>query len=59
MTDSLAFNNRLTSLTFDRNIQPNVRHQIIYSHLGECTRVPWELETLMVITLTLVNGPHH
>ena len=28
-------------------------------HLVDCTRVPWESLTLMVISLALVNGSHH
>ena len=54
-----CFRNRFTSLTFDRNIPLGVRHQNIYSHLVDCTRVPWESLTLMVISLALVNGSHH
>ena len=55
----LSFNNRFTSLTFDRKIQPSVRRQIIYSHSEECTGVSWESSTLMVISLALVNVFHH
>ena len=55
----LAFNNRFTSYKFDRNIQSSVRHQIIYSHSGDCTRLPWESLTSMVISLALINGSHH
>ena len=53
------FRHRFTSLTFDWNIWLSVRHKIIYSHSGYCTRVPWESSTPMVISLTLVNGSHH
>ena len=59
MTYFLYFNNRLTSLTFDLNIQPSVRNQNIYSHSEECTGVPWGSLTSMVISLALVNGFHH
>ena len=59
MTNFLAFDNRFTSLTYDRKIQPSVRHQSIYLHSEECTGVPWESLTLMVISLALVNGSHH
>jgi hypothetical protein len=34
----------------------NVRLQLIYSHSLDCTRVPWESLTSLVISLTLVNG---
>ena len=50
---------RFTSLTFDRQNQLGVRHQDTYSHSVDCTRVPWESLTLMVISLALVNGSHH
>ena len=50
---------RFTSLTFDRQNRLGVRHQDIYSHSVDCTRVPWESLTLMVISLALVNGSHH
>ena len=50
---------RFTSLTFDRQNRLGVRHQDIYSHLVDGTRVPWESLTLMVISLALVNGSHH
>ena len=56
---SSHFRLKFTSLTFDRWIQLSVRHQIIYSHLGDCTRVPWESSTSMVISLALVNGSYH
>ena len=35
------------------------RHQDIYSHLVDCTRVPWESLTSMMISLALVNSSHH
>ena len=50
---------RFTSLTFDRQSRLGVRHQDIYSHSADSTRVPWESLTLMVISLALVNGSHH
>ena len=31
----------------------------MYSHSVDCTRVPWESFTSMVISLALVNGSHH
>ena len=37
----------------------SVLPHLIYSHSLECTRVPWESLTSMVISLTLVNGLHH
>ena len=33
---------RFTSLTFDQYNRLGVRHQDIYSHIVDCTRVPWE-----------------
>jgi hypothetical protein len=33
----------------------NVRPHLIYSHSLECTRVPWESLTSLVISLALVN----
>ena len=53
------FRHRFTSLTFDQNIRLSVWHQIIYSHSGDCTRVPWESLTSMVMSLSLVNGSHN
>ena len=46
-------------MTFGQEIQLSVRHQNIYSHLVDCTRVPWESLKLMVISLALVNSSHH
>jgi hypothetical protein len=40
----------------DRKIPLIVRHQLIYSQLMDCTIVPWESLTSMVISLALVNG---
>ena len=59
MKDFFAFANRFTSLIFYWKIWLSVRHQIIYSHSGDFTRVPWESLTLMVISLALVNGSHN
>ena len=50
---------RFTSLTFDQENRLGVQHQDTYSHSVDCTRVPWESLTLMVISLALVNGSHH
>jgi hypothetical protein len=52
----LAFDSGFTSLTPDRNILSYVRHQLIYSHSMDCTMVPWDSLTSMVISLALVNG---
>jgi hypothetical protein len=52
----LAFDSGFTSLTPDRGIPSSVRHQLIYSKSMDCTIVPWESLTLMVISLALVNG---
>jgi hypothetical protein len=53
-----AFNNGFSLLTSDQEIPPSVRLQLIYSHLLDFTSVPWESLTLMMISLTLVNGIH-
>ena len=53
------FQQRFTSFTFDWKIRLSFWHQIIYSHSQDCTRLPWESLTLMVISLTLINGSHH
>jgi hypothetical protein len=45
-------------LTPDREIPSSVRLQLINSHSLDCTSVPWESLTLMVISLALVNGIH-
>ena len=50
---------RFTSLTFDRQNRLSVQHHDIYSHSVDCTRVPWESLTSMVISLALVNSSHH
>jgi hypothetical protein len=59
MASFLAFNNGFSLLTLDRDIPPTVRLQLINSHSLDCTSVPWESLTLMVISLALVNGSHH
>jgi hypothetical protein len=56
MAGFLAFNSGFSSLTPDREISLNVRPQLIYSHSVDCTSVPCESLTLMVISLALVNG---
>jgi hypothetical protein len=56
MESFLTFDSGFTSLTPDRKIPSDVRHQIIYSQLMDCTIVPWESLTSMVISLALVNG---
>jgi hypothetical protein len=56
MAGFLAFDSGFSSLTPDREIPSNVRPQLIYSHSVDCTSVPWESLTLMVISLALVNG---
>ena len=56
MASFLAFDNGFTSLALDRKIMSVVRHQLIYSQSMDCTIVPWESLTSMVISLTLVNG---
>jgi hypothetical protein len=56
MAGFLAFDSGFSSLTLDREIMSNVQPQLIYSHLVDCTSVPWESLTLMVISLALVNS---
>jgi hypothetical protein len=56
MVGFLTFKSGFTSLTPDQNIMSSVRIQLIHSHSMDCTRVPWESLTLMVISLALVNG---
>jgi hypothetical protein len=56
MAGFLTFDSGFSSLTPDWEIPSNVRPQLIYSHLVDCTSVPWESLTLMVIFLALVNG---
>ena len=56
MVGFLAFDSGFTSLTPDRKIPSDVRHQLIYSHSMDCTMVPWDSLTSMVISLALVNG---
>jgi hypothetical protein len=58
MVGFLAFDNGFSLLTLDREIPSSVRPHLIDSHSLDCTRVPWESLTLMVISLALVNGIH-
>jgi hypothetical protein len=37
----------------------DVQLHLIHSHVSECTRLPWESLTSMVISLALVNGLPH
>jgi hypothetical protein len=55
MASLFSFDSGFSSLTPDWDIPLNVRPQLIYSHSLDCTSVPWESLTLMVISLTLVN----
>ena len=54
----LTSDSGFSSLTPDREITLNVRPQLIYWHSLDCTSAPWDSLTLMVISLTLVNGIH-
>jgi hypothetical protein len=49
MEGFLAFDSGFSLLTPDREIPPSVRLQLINSHSLDCTSVPWESLTLMVI----------
>jgi hypothetical protein len=56
MASFLAFDSGFTLLTPDRKIPSDVQLQLLYSHSMDCTMVPWESLTSMVISLALVNG---
>jgi hypothetical protein len=56
MASFLTFDSGFTSLTPDRKILSDVRHQLIYSQSMDCIMVPWDSLTSMVISLALVNG---
>jgi hypothetical protein len=56
MAGFLSFDSGFSSLTPDQEISLDVQPQLIYSHSVDCTNVPWESLTLMVISLALVNG---
>ena len=58
MAGFLTLDNGFLLLTPDREILPSVQLQLIYSHSLDCTRVPWDSLTLMVISLELVNSIH-
>jgi hypothetical protein len=55
MAGFLAFDSGFSLLTPDQEISSSVRLQLIYSHSLDCTSVPWESLTLMVISLALVR----
>jgi hypothetical protein len=59
MAGFLAFDSGFSLLTPDWEIPLSVRPHLIDSHSLDCTSVPWESLTLMVISLTLVNGIHY
>jgi hypothetical protein len=56
MVGSVSFDSGFSLLTLDQEVPLNVQPQLIYSHSLDCTSVPWESLTLMVISLALVNG---
>jgi hypothetical protein len=58
MEGFLTFDNRFSLLTHDWEIPSSVRLQLINSHLLDCTSVPLDSLSLMLISLTLVNGIH-
>ena len=58
MTGFLAFDGRISSLASSWKISLIVLLQLIHSHLEECTEVTLESFTLMVISISLVNGLH-
>jgi hypothetical protein len=58
MVGFLTFDSGYSLLTSDREIPPTVQLQLINLHSLDCTSVPWESLTLIVISLALVNGIH-
>jgi hypothetical protein len=58
MVGFFAFDNGFTSLILDREILSSVQLQLIYSHLLDCTGVPWGSLTSLMISLSLVNSFH-
>jgi hypothetical protein len=58
MVGFLSFNSGISLLTPNPEISPSVQLQLIDSHLLDCTSVPRETLTLMVISIALVNGIH-
>ena len=58
MEGFLTSDSGFSLLTPDWEIPSSVQPHPIDSHLLDCTKVPWESLTLMVIALTLVNGIH-
>jgi hypothetical protein len=58
MAGFLAFDSGFSLLTLDREILPSVQLHLTNSHSLDCTSVPWESLTLMVISLALINGIH-
>jgi hypothetical protein len=55
MAGFLAFDSGSSLLTPDWEISPSVRIHLINSNPLDCTRVPWDSLTLMVISLALVK----
>jgi hypothetical protein len=58
MAGFLSFDSEFSLSTPDREISSSVQHHLIDSHSLDCTSVPWESLTLMVISPILVNGIH-
>ena len=56
MASFLTFDSGFTSLIPDQKISSNVRLQLTHSHSMDCTTVPWESLTSMVISLALINS---
>ena len=55
MASFFSFDSGFTSLDPDRDIPSSVPLQLIYSHSLDCTIVPWESLTLMVISLAVIH----
>jgi hypothetical protein len=58
MVGFLAFKNGFISFPPNWKIPSSVRIKLINSHSLDCTRLPWDSLTSMVIFLTLVDGFH-
>jgi hypothetical protein len=58
MAGFLSFDSGFSLLTPDREISLSFPPHLVDSHSLDCTSVPWESLTLMVISLALVNDIH-
>jgi hypothetical protein len=58
MAGLLSFDDGFSLSTPDQKISSSVQLHLIDSHSFDCTSVPWDSLTLMVISLALVNDIH-